>query len=159
MQVETGEEQEEERKEKESGNTNNGNGNAYTNPGKMKFDKRDKYYEFEGIINNAGVLEIMPDGYGFLRSSDYNYLNSPDDIYVSQSQIKLSGLQTGGYSRRYGASSERRREIFSFNQGGKNQWQIAGGRAGSYPFRSFVPLSRMKSSILQEMERLPFLPA
>lgn len=95
MQVETGEEQEEERKEKESGNTNNGNGNAYTNPGKMKFDKRDKYYEFEGIINNAGVLEIMPDGYGFLRSSDYNYLNSPDDIYVSQSQIKLFGLQTG----------------------------------------------------------------
>lgn len=67
-----------------------GNGN-----GKMKFDKRDKYYEFEGIILNSGVLEIMPDGYGFLRSSDYNYLNSPDDIYVSQSQIKLFGLQTG----------------------------------------------------------------
>ena len=44
---------------------------------------------------NSGVLEIMPDGYGFLRSSDYNYLNSPDDIYVSQSQIKLFGLQTG----------------------------------------------------------------
>lgn len=63
--------------------------------GKMKFDKRDKYYEFEGIINNSGVLEIMPDGYGFLRSSDYNYLSSPDDIYVSQSQIKLFGLQTG----------------------------------------------------------------
>lgn len=63
--------------------------------GKMRFDKRDKYYEFEGIILNSGVLEIMPDGYGFLRSSDYNYLNSPDDIYVSQSQIKLFGLQTG----------------------------------------------------------------
>ncbi|MDE7074296.1 MAG: Rho termination factor N-terminal domain-containing protein, partial [Odoribacter sp.] len=62
---------------------------------KMHFDKRDKYYEFEGIILNSGVLEIMPDGYGFLRSSDYNYLNSPDDIYVSQSQIKLFGLQTG----------------------------------------------------------------
>lgn len=62
---------------------------------RMKFDKRDKYYEFEGIILNSGVLEIMPDGYGFLRSSDYNYLNSPDDIYVSQSQIKLFGLQTG----------------------------------------------------------------
>lgn len=62
---------------------------------KMRFDKRDKYYEFEGIILNSGVLEIMPDGYGFLRSSDYNYLNSPDDIYVSQSQIKLFGLQTG----------------------------------------------------------------
>lgn len=70
-------------------------GNTYTGPVKMKFDKRDKYYEFEGIISNSGVLEIMPDGYGFLRSSDYNYLNSPDDIYVSQSQIKLFGLQTG----------------------------------------------------------------
>lgn len=62
---------------------------------KMRFDKRDKYYEFEGIIVNSGVLEIMPDGYGFLRSSDYNYLNSPDDVYVSQSQIKLFGLATG----------------------------------------------------------------
>ena len=58
-------------------------------------DKKDKPYEFEGIIYNTGVLEIMPDGYGFLRSADYNYLNSPDDIYVSQSQIKLFGLKTG----------------------------------------------------------------
>jgi transcription termination factor Rho len=56
---------------------------------------QDKLYEFDGIISNSGVLEIMPDGYGFLRSSDYNYLNSPDDIYVSQSQIKLFGLKTG----------------------------------------------------------------
>ncbi|MBN1819654.1 MAG: transcription termination factor Rho [Prolixibacteraceae bacterium] len=55
----------------------------------------EKAFEFEGIITNSGVLEIMPDGYGFLRSSDYNYLNSPDDIYVSQSQIKLFGLKTG----------------------------------------------------------------
>ena len=52
-------------------------------------------YDFEGLISNSGVLEIMPDGYGFLRSADYNYLNSPDDIYVSQSQIKLFGLKTG----------------------------------------------------------------
>ncbi len=52
-------------------------------------------YEFEGVINTTGVLEIMPDGYGFLRSSDYNYLSSPDDVYVSQSQIKLFGLKTG----------------------------------------------------------------
>lgn len=51
--------------------------------------------EFEGEVEATGVLEIMPDGYGFLRSSDYNYLNSPDDIYVSQSQIKLYGLKTG----------------------------------------------------------------
>lgn len=58
--------------------------------------KRDEFpFEYEGFITAEGVLEIMPDGYGFLRSSDYNYLNSPDDIYVSQSQIKLFGLKTG----------------------------------------------------------------
>jgi transcription termination factor Rho len=51
--------------------------------------------EFDGVINSEGVLEMMPDGYGFLRSSDYNYLSSPDDIYVSPSQIKLFGLKTG----------------------------------------------------------------
>lgn len=63
---------------------------------KRQNDKRnDKSFEFDGIITNSGVLEIMPDGYGFLRSSEYNYLNSPDDIYVSQSQIKLFGLKTG----------------------------------------------------------------
>ncbi len=64
----------------------NGNGN-----GKQK----NRQFEFEGIITNTGVLEILVDGYGFLRSSDYNYLNSPDDVYVSQSQIKLMGLKTG----------------------------------------------------------------
>ncbi|HEY4206600.1 MAG TPA: transcription termination factor Rho [Puia sp.] len=51
--------------------------------------------EFDGVIQAEGVLEMMPDGYGFLRSSDYNYLSSPDDIYVSPSQIKLFGLKTG----------------------------------------------------------------
>ena len=51
--------------------------------------------EFEGTVEATGVLEIMPDGYGFLRSSDYNYLNSPDDIYVSQSQIKQNALKSG----------------------------------------------------------------
>jgi transcription termination factor Rho len=61
----------------------------------VKDEKKERPYEFEGIIYNTGVLEIMPDGYGFLRSPDYNYLNSPDDIYVSQSQIKLFGLKTG----------------------------------------------------------------
>ena len=55
----------------------------------------EKAYDFDGILAGIGVLEIMPDGYGFLRSSDYNYLSSPDDIYVSQSQIKLFGLKTG----------------------------------------------------------------
>jgi len=59
-------------------------------------DRKKEYaFESEGMISSEGVLEIMQDGYGFLRSSDYNYLNSPDDIYVSQSQIKLFGLKTG----------------------------------------------------------------
>jgi transcription termination factor Rho len=61
----------------------------------VREERREKPFDFEGIIYNTGVLEIMPDGYGFLRSADYNYLNSPDDIYVSQSQIKLFGLKTG----------------------------------------------------------------
>ena len=55
----------------------------------------EKNYDFEGILDGTGVLEIMSDGYGFLRSADYNYLSSPDDIYVSQAQIKLYGLKTG----------------------------------------------------------------
>ena len=62
-------------------------------------DKRNRYrepdYEFEGIIDSEGVLDIMTEGYGFLRSSDYHYLSSPDDVYVSQSQIRLFGLKTG----------------------------------------------------------------
>jgi transcription termination factor Rho len=65
---------------------------------KKNFERRgngEKYFDFDGIVSTTGVLEIMPDGYGFLRSSDYNYLNSPDDVYVSLSQIKLFGLKTG----------------------------------------------------------------
>ncbi|MEC3907476.1 transcription termination factor Rho [Tamlana sp. 2201CG12-4] len=62
-------------------------------------DNRNRYrepdFEFDAIIESEGVLDIMQDGYGFLRSSDYNYLSSPDDIYVSQSQIRLFGLKTG----------------------------------------------------------------
>lgn len=64
---------------------------------KQRFGKKEPVFniEFDGIIISEGVLEMMPDGYGFLRSSDYNYLSSPDDIYVSPSQIKLFGLKTG----------------------------------------------------------------
>ena len=65
-------------------------------PQKRPFRKpREKVYDFDGIISSSGVLEVMSEGYGFLRSADYNYFNSPDDIYVSQSQIKLFGLKTG----------------------------------------------------------------
>lgn len=64
-------------------------------PEPAREERRERAYDFEGIVANTGVLEIMPDGYGFLRSPDYNYLSSPDDIYVSQSQIKLFGLKTG----------------------------------------------------------------
>jgi len=61
---------------------------------KIKQDK-DKEYEFEGLVEVEGVLEILQDGYGFLRSADFNYLSSPDDVYLSQSQIRLFGLKTG----------------------------------------------------------------
>jgi transcription termination factor Rho len=73
--------------------------------GKPQYPKRESVFnvEFDGVIQGEGVLEMMPDGYGFLRSSDYNYLSSPDDVYVSPSQIKLFGLKTGdtvyGYVR------------------------------------------------------------
>lgn len=69
---------------------NNHNNNRNNNQ-----QAQEKMYEFDGILTGTGVLEMMQDGYGFLRSSDYNYLTSPDDIYVSQSQIKLFGLKTG----------------------------------------------------------------
>jgi transcription termination factor Rho len=75
-----------------SSNTNNNNPNAKH---KKNNNFREPDYEFEGIIESEGVLEMMPDGYGFLRSSDYNYLASPDDIYLSTSQIRLFGLKTG----------------------------------------------------------------
>ena len=71
------------------------NSDATTQIPKEQSEKQEKIFEFDDIIIGSGVLEIMPDGYGFLRSSDYNYLSSPDDIYVSQSQIKLFGLKTG----------------------------------------------------------------
>lgn len=73
-------------------------GREYNNPRQPRYPerKREEYtWEFDGFVSSDGVLEIMPDGYGFLRSSDYHYLNSPDDVYVSQSQIKLFGLKTG----------------------------------------------------------------
>ncbi|WET01977.1 transcription termination factor Rho [Flavobacterium sp. YJ01] len=79
----------------------NGNGNGNHNnqnpnhKNKKSNNFRDSDFEFDGIIESEGVLEMMPDGYGFLRSSDYNYLASPDDIYLSTSQIRLFGLKTG----------------------------------------------------------------
>ena len=77
-------------------NQKNPNQNPNQNPNaKHKNNFREPDYEFEGIIESEGVLEMMPDGYGFLRSSDYNYLASPDDIYLSTSQVRLFGLKTG----------------------------------------------------------------
>ena len=73
----------------------NGNSNGNPNYKNKKNNFKDADFEFDGIIESEGVLEMMPDGYGFLRSSDYNYLASPDDIYLSTSQIRLFGLKTG----------------------------------------------------------------
>ena len=69
--------------------------NDYNHNKEQRSRYREPDFEFEGIIATEGVLEMMPEGYGFLRSSDYNYLSSPDDVYVSQSQVRLFGLKTG----------------------------------------------------------------
>ena len=81
----------------------NGYNQKYGDKNDFRYGKKgrfyDKTYDFDGIVEGRGVLEIVPEGYGFLRSADYNYLPSPDDIYVSQSQIKLFGLKTGDVVR------------------------------------------------------------
>ena len=74
-------------------NPNKGNGNANFKSDVPK--EHEELFDLSGIVTSEGVMELMPDGYGFLRSSDYNYLPSPDDVYVNQSQIKLFGLKTG----------------------------------------------------------------
>jgi transcription termination factor Rho len=77
---------------------NNPNNSQQNNQGQnqqQQQPRKEDLYNFDGIVVVEGVLETMPDGYGFLRSADYNYLSSPDDVYVSQSQIKLFGLKTG----------------------------------------------------------------
>lgn len=78
-------------------NSNNNRSNRNTNQNRPNQERKqtEKPYEFDDILTGTGVLEILNDDYGFLRSADYNYLSSPDDIYVSQSQIKLFGLKTG----------------------------------------------------------------
>lgn len=76
-------------------NNNNSNNNSNQTKQNNNQQSQEKAFEFEGILSAAGVLEIMSEGYGFLRSSDYNYMSSPDDIYISQSQIRLFGLKTG----------------------------------------------------------------
>ncbi len=76
-------------------NGNNNNNNNSNRKFGNRPEKQEKQFDFDGILDGTGTLEMMQDGYGFLRSADYNYLSSPDDIYVSQSQIKLFGLKTG----------------------------------------------------------------
>ena len=76
-------------------NNQNPQQNQNQNQNRKQQRQQEPVIEFEGVVEATGVLEIMPDGYGFLRSSDYNYLNSPDDIYVSQYQIKQHALKTG----------------------------------------------------------------
>src|SRR6056300_656714 len=88
-----------ESKKDNTSNQNNNNNRFVKKEKNHNKDNRNRYkepdFEFDGIIESEGVLDIMQEGYGFLRSSDYNYLTSPDDIYVSQSQIRLFGLKTG----------------------------------------------------------------
>jgi len=83
------------RNENNNNRPNNKSGGQNNNNDNRNNKEDDEKYNLVGIVAAEGVLEVMPDGYGFLRSSDYNYLPSPDDIYVSQSQVKLFGLKTG----------------------------------------------------------------
>jgi transcription termination factor Rho len=78
-----------------NGNTNNDKKSPRHNDNRKSKEEQEKKYDLSGIVAAEGVLEVIQDGYGFLRSSDYNYLPSPDDVYVSHSQIKLFGLKTG----------------------------------------------------------------
>jgi transcription termination factor Rho len=81
---------------RQHGNQQNNDAQNISRPDRSKRGQPDEHgYNFDGVVMAEGVLEIMPDGFGFLRSSDFNYLNSPDDCYVSQQQIKLYGLLTG----------------------------------------------------------------
>ena len=80
---------------RQNGNQPNQQRQRFQNGQPQQQNFRPRVPEFEGTVEATGVLEIMPDGYGFLRSSDYNYLNSPDDIYVSQQQIKINALKSG----------------------------------------------------------------
>ena len=84
-----------EKKHHHNKNNPNQKHNPNNRPNPNQKPKSDYDYDFDGIIETEGVIEIMPDGYGFMRSSDYHYLSSPDDVYVSHSQIKLFGLKTG----------------------------------------------------------------
>lgn len=77
---------------KNKNRNNNQNNNQNNNPNQQR---QEPQYNFDGLIQTSGVLEIIPEGYGFLRSSDYNYLSSPDDVYVTQQQIKSYGLKAG----------------------------------------------------------------
>jgi len=90
--AETNQNNDSDQNKKPHSNQQNKNNNNHNN---KRNNYREPDYEFDGIIESEGVLEMMPDGYGFLRSADYNYLSSPDDIYLSQSQIRLFGLKTG----------------------------------------------------------------
>ena len=92
--IEAAKERQQQKKQQQQNNQGNHNNNQNSNQGRQ-FRQRNPVIDFEGTVEATGVLEIMPDGYGFLRSSDYNYLNSPDDIYVSQQQIKINALKSG----------------------------------------------------------------
>ena len=105
-----------------------------------KVIEREKPYEFDDILSGVGVLEIMQDGYGFLRSSDYNYLSSPDDIYVSQSQIKLFGLKTGDVVEGIIRPPKEREKYFPLVKVSKINGRDAAFVRDRVPFEHLTPL-------------------
>ena len=108
--------------------------------------EREKVYEFDDILTGTGVLEIMQDGYGFLRSSDYNYLSSPDDIYVSQSQIKLFGLKTGDVVEGVIRPPKEGEKYFPLVKVGKINGRDPAFVRDRVPFEHLTPYSPMKNS-------------
>ena len=103
---------------------------------------QEKVFDFDGILSGVGVLEMMPDGYGFLRSSDYNYLASPDDIYVSPAQVKLFGLKTGDVVEGPIRPPNRGREVFPACESRPHQ-------------RAFARICTRQSSVRSSYSALP----
>jgi len=115
--------QPEQREEKPFQNQNT-NSNPNQNPSfQQQKPNMNSVRDFDGVVSNEGVLEIMQDGYGFLRSSDYNYLASPDDIYVSPSQIKLFGLKLGDTVKGQIRPPKEGEKYFCVVESGQHQWK------------------------------------
>ena len=130
----------ENQKPRRSNNVNNSNEKNNIHRQKPNNKKNSDEHEFDGIVSAEGVLEIMPDGFGFLRSSDYNYLSSPDDIYVSHSQVRLFGLKTGDTVRGTVRPPKKGEKYFPLNKVEKINGRDPNIVRDRVPFEFLTPL-------------------